>query len=194
MQAIRRADVVLFLIDATRKVSQVDSKLSQELQRQFKPTVIVVNKWDEVDKQASPESYAEYLTDELRGLDYAPIVLASALKGGGLEDVITMAFNLHEQATHREGTGSINSVIKDVLIGAINTATNRSMLGCYRRCQRNRLICRVGCNDVHNWTEHLIFIFVGIVRVELDDFDRSRSRIGKHFMCNWFTVSLCCKV
>ena len=115
LQAIRRADVVLFMIDATRKVSQVDSKLSQELQRQFKPTVIVVNKWDEVGKQASPESYAEYLTDELRGLDYAPIVLASALKGRGLEDVITMAFNLHEQATHREGTGSINSVIKNIL-------------------------------------------------------------------------------
>jgi GTP-binding protein len=115
LQAIRRADVVLFLVDATRKVSQVDSKLSQELQRQFKPTVIVVNKWDEVGRDASPEAYAEYLTNELRGLDYAPIVLASALKGKGLEDVVTMAFNLHKQATHREGTGSINSVIKTIL-------------------------------------------------------------------------------
>ena len=115
LQAIRRADVVLFLVDATRKVSQVDAKLSQELQRQFKPTVIVVNKWDEVDGEASPEAYAEYLTKELRGLDYVPIVLASALKGQGLEDVVKMAFNLHEQATHREGTGSINSVIKTIL-------------------------------------------------------------------------------
>ncbi|MCH2137964.1 MAG: ribosome biogenesis GTPase Der [Phycisphaerales bacterium] len=115
LQAIRRADVVLFLVDATRKVSQVDAKLSQELQRQFKPTVIVVNKWDEVDGKASPEQYAEYLTGELRGLDYAPIVLASALEGEGLEDIVTMAFNLHAQATHREGTGSLNSVIKDIL-------------------------------------------------------------------------------
>ncbi len=115
LQAIRRADVVLFLVDATRKVSQVDAKLSQELQRQFKPTVIVVNKWDEVDGKASPEQYAEYLTGELRGLDYAPIVLASAIEGEGLEDIVTMAFNLHAQATHREGTGSLNSVIKDIL-------------------------------------------------------------------------------
>lgn len=115
LQAIRRADVVLFLVDATRKVSQVDAKLSQELQRQFKPTVIVVNKWDEVDGEASPESYGEYLTKELRGLDYAPIVLASAIQGDGLEEVVKMAFNLHEQAIHREGTGSINSVIKTIL-------------------------------------------------------------------------------
>ncbi len=115
LQAIRRADVVLFLVDATRKVSQVDAKLSQELQRQFKPTVIVVNKWDEVDGEASPDAYAEYLTKELRGLDYAPIVLASAIEGEGLEDVVKMAFNLYEQATHREGTGSINGVIKTIL-------------------------------------------------------------------------------
>ena len=115
LQAIRRADVVLFLVDATRKVSQVDAKLSQELQRQFKPTVIVVNKWDEVDGEAAPDAYAEYLTKELRGLDYAPIVLASAIEGEGLEDVVKMAFNLYEQATHREGTGSINAVIKTIL-------------------------------------------------------------------------------
>jgi GTP-binding protein len=115
LQAIRRADVVLFLIDASRKVSQVDAKLSQELQRQFKPTVIVVNKWDEVPDGTNSESYAEYLTEHLRGLDFAPIVLASALKGKGMEDVVAMAFNLHAQATHRESTGPLNAVIKGIL-------------------------------------------------------------------------------
>ena len=48
-------------------------KLSQELQRQFKPTVIAVNKADLLEgRDVSPEDYLDYLTRQLRGLDYAP--------------------------------------------------------------------------------------------------------------------------
>jgi GTP-binding protein len=116
LQSIRRADVVCFLVDATESISKVDQKLAQELQRQFKPTVIVVNKWDKVKAAlAEPEDFLEYLTRELRGLDFAPIVFASALKSKGLEEVVSMAFNLYEQAGHRETTGRINSVIEAIL-------------------------------------------------------------------------------
>ncbi len=115
LTSIRRADVALFLIDATTDVSQVDQKLGQELQRQFKPVVLVVNKWDLAEGHASPEDYASYLTQELRGLDYAPIVFVSAKEGEGLKDMITMAFNLHAQARHRESTSQINEVVKGIL-------------------------------------------------------------------------------
>jgi len=115
LQAVRRSDVVLFLIDATRKVSHVDRKLAQELQRQFKPTVLVLNKWDLVPEGTDPNEFAEYLTRELRGLDYAPIVLVSAEDGEGIEDVVSMAFNLREQAAHRETTGKLNAVIESIL-------------------------------------------------------------------------------
>lgn len=116
LRSIRRADVALFLIDATKDISQVDKKLSMELQRQFKPTVIVVNKWDLVDEaRVSPEDYLDYLTQELRGLDYAPIVFISALNQEGLRDAIAMAFNLRQQATHRETTGQVNGIMEDIL-------------------------------------------------------------------------------
>ena len=115
LTSIRRADVALFLIDATTEISQVDQKLGQELQRQFKPVVLVVNKWDLAEGHASPEEYATYLTQELRGLDFAPIVLVSAKEGEGLKDMITMAFNLHSQACHRESTSQINEVVKGIL-------------------------------------------------------------------------------
>lgn len=116
LQATRRADVAALLIDATVEVSQVDKKLSQELQRQFKPTIIVVNKWDLVDEtKTSPEDYLDYLTKELRGLDYAPIVFVSATEGDGLRELMAMAFNLQEQALHREPTGRLNAVIQEIL-------------------------------------------------------------------------------
>ncbi|MDY7109357.1 MAG: ribosome biogenesis GTPase Der [Planctomycetota bacterium] len=116
LASIRRADVALLLIDASLEVSQVDKKLSQELQRQFKPTVIVVNKWDVVDEaKTAPADYLDYLTEQLRGLDYAPIVFISAEEREGLRDLIAMAFNLHEQAEHRESTGRLNRVVEEIL-------------------------------------------------------------------------------
>jgi GTPase len=116
LRAIRRADVAALLIDAAGPVSQVDQKLAQELQRQYKPTVIVVNKWDLVPpEKATPASYLEYLTRELRGLDFAPIVFISAKTGEGLRDLVAMAVNLHQQASHRETTGRINTAIKKIM-------------------------------------------------------------------------------
>lgn len=116
LAAIRRADVALLLIDATEPVSQVDQQLAMELQRQFKPTVLVVNKWDLVDpKIASPEDYGDYLTKHLRGFDFAPIVFVSAKSGKGVRDAVAMAFNLHQQASHRESTGKLNQVVGDIL-------------------------------------------------------------------------------
>lgn len=116
LSAIRRADVVLLLLDASEDVSQVDQQLAQELQRQFKPVVIVVNKWDLAEqKKVTPEDYEQYLTEQLRGLDYAPIVFISAKTGDGVRDAVVMAFNLFQQAGHRETTGKLNAAIKKVL-------------------------------------------------------------------------------
>ncbi len=116
LQAMRRSDVVILLLDATVEVSQVDKKLTQELQRLFKPTVIVVNKWDLVDpQQTRPADYLDYLTKELQGLDYAPIVFTSATRGDGLRDLVAMAFNLYRQASHRESTGPLNSAMETIL-------------------------------------------------------------------------------
>jgi GTP-binding protein len=116
LKAIRRADVVFLLVDATTEVAQVDKKLSLELQRQYKPTVIVVNKCDKVDAdRISPEDYLKYLTEQLRGLDYAPIVFVSATEGDGLRDAVAMAFNLHQQAGHREPTARLNQLVGEIL-------------------------------------------------------------------------------
>jgi GTP-binding protein len=115
LQSIRRADVTLLLVDATDRISQVDKKLAMELQRQYKPTVIVVNKWDLVDASVTPEDYLDYITKELRGLDFAPIVFVSATEGKGINDAVTMAFNLKSQSEHRETTGQLNAILKSIL-------------------------------------------------------------------------------
>ena len=116
IQAIDRADVVLLLVEAAVEVSMVDRKLAAELQSRFKPAIIVVSKADLIDtERASPDDYADYLTRELRGLDYAPIAFVSATAARGLRELIAMSFNLFDQASHRVGTGELNRVVEDIL-------------------------------------------------------------------------------
>ena len=113
--AIRRSDVCILLVDASKEISQVEKKLSLELQKQFKPTVIAVNKFDLVEDRVTPEQYVDYLTQELRGLSYAPLTFISAQEGRGLDDVVKLVLNLEKQASHRETTGQVNKVIQEIL-------------------------------------------------------------------------------
>ncbi len=115
LNAITRSDVCVLLLDATEKSSQVEKRLAQEFEDQHKPVVIGVNKWDLVDKKLKPAAYLEYLEQEFPGLSYAPIVFLSAKDGSGVRDLVRMAFNLHRQANHRETTGRLNGVIRDIL-------------------------------------------------------------------------------
>ena len=81
LDAIRRADVAILVIDATEPVSSVDRKLAAELVRLAKPTLLVVNKTDLVDPaEAGAEKFAEYLAKELKAFNFAPIVFAAAAK------------------------------------------------------------------------------------------------------------------
>ncbi|HYP23415.1 MAG TPA: ribosome biogenesis GTPase Der, partial [Actinomycetota bacterium] len=87
-RSIRRADVVLMLVDATEPVSEPDKKLARYIAEEHKPVIVVVNKWDRVLENAkrqaeekgtgfSPdllmEEFREYLDQELKNLDYAPV-------------------------------------------------------------------------------------------------------------------------
>lgn len=114
LRSIRRADVVLFLVDSTVPVSQVDKQLCLEMQKHFKPCVVVVNKWDLAEQRSTQEKYADYLDKELKGLSYAPIVFISAKSGEGVRDAAAMAVNLFEQAGHRVSTGELNRLIQQL--------------------------------------------------------------------------------
>ena len=113
--AIHRADVCVLLLDATEKCSQVEKRLAMKLEEGYKPTVIAVNKWDLVQQKLSPKDYIEYLTQEFPGLDFAPIVFVSAKDSTGLRELLGLVANLDTQAKHREGTGRVNSAVREIL-------------------------------------------------------------------------------
>jgi GTPase len=115
MRSVRRADVVLLLIDATLPISQVDKQLALEIVKHHKPCVVVINKWDLAQAQSTQDEYTEYLDDALKGLSFAPIAFVSALKNEGTRDLLAMALNLHRQAGHRVTTGVLNRLVEQVI-------------------------------------------------------------------------------
>jgi GTP-binding protein len=114
-EAIARCDVAWLLLDATEKSSQIEKQLAGQLAEAFKPTVIVVNKWDLVQRKLKPADYQDYLTQEFPGLAYAPICFVSAKSGVGVREAVAMSFSLREQANHREGTGRVNAAVRKIL-------------------------------------------------------------------------------
>ena len=129
-RSIRRADVVLLLIDATGKVSDPDKKLSAEVVLHEKPTVIVVNKWDlakeelrkaqkdakkPIDERELMEQYREYLDAELRGLSYAPTAFITAKDGKNVPALLDLCRHLHKVAGERVTTGQLNAALSQAM-------------------------------------------------------------------------------
>ena len=66
-----------------------------QLTEAFKPTMIVVNKWDLVQRKLKPADYQEYLTQEFPGLAFAPIVFTSARSGTGVREAVAKIGRAH---------------------------------------------------------------------------------------------------
>ncbi len=115
LRSIRRADVVVLLIDCTGPISQVDKKLSQEILEHHKPTIIALNKWDLVADEVALEDFKDYVAENLRGLRFAPMINMSALKAEHVKEVVQLALELHDQASQRVGTGELNAVLKRIM-------------------------------------------------------------------------------
>lgn len=115
LASIRRADVALFLIDATTPITEVDKKLAEQIVNEFKPCLIVVNKWDLAKGRANAEDYADYLAKTLPHLAYAPLAFTTATHARNIQSTIDAAQSLFNQARARVTTGELNRAIDDAL-------------------------------------------------------------------------------
>ncbi len=120
-RSIRRADVVLFLIDAAVPVSQVDKKLAALIAEEHKSCIMVVNKWDLAKDTAVTSDYEEYLTKLLPGLRYAPIAFTTATEAKNVQSVLDLSAEIFKQATTPIATAKLNKafeIIKAEKVGA----------------------------------------------------------------------------
>jgi GTP-binding protein len=114
-RSIRRADVVFMLIDATVSIGDVDQKLASYIASEFKPCIIVINKWDLAEGKTTAERYEEYVEKMLPLLDYAPIAFISAREKKNIDELIQLAQVMFEQAGTRLATSQLNGALEEIL-------------------------------------------------------------------------------
>lgn len=113
-RSIRRADVVLLLIDATEPLAQVDKKLAFYIAEEYKPCILVVNKWDLAVGKATTDDYAEYIGKIFPQLSYAPIAFTTATESKNIQSVLDLACELYKQSATRISTANLNKAIEQV--------------------------------------------------------------------------------
>ena len=112
--AIERCDVCLLMIDAQEGVTEQDKRIAGIAHEAGKGLVIVVNKWDLVEKETNTmNDYRKEVTSELTFMSYAPTVFISALTGQRVSKVIDTARAVAANRAMRVPTGQLNNLIMD---------------------------------------------------------------------------------
>ena len=114
--AIERADVCLVLIDATQGVTDQDAKILGEAHEAGKGIIIVVNKWDEVEKDNhTMQEYKKDIYSKIAYASYAPIMFISAKTGQRVNNIFKQVNEVYKQNTLRVSTSIINEVINEAI-------------------------------------------------------------------------------
>lgn len=114
ISAIERADVCLIMIDANEGVTEQDTKIAGLAHEAGKASIIVVNKWDAVEKDSKTmDKMVAEIRRDLAYMPYAPILFISALTGQRVEKLFEMINFVAEQNAMRITTGMLNSVLAD---------------------------------------------------------------------------------
>ena len=114
--AVERADVCLIMIDAKDGVTEQDEKIAGIAHEAGKACIIVINKWDAVEKDNSTvNTYNNEVRTALAYMPYAPIIYVSALTGQRVANIYEMIVNVYNEAHKRITTGMLNDLLNDAM-------------------------------------------------------------------------------
>ncbi|MBR8700300.1 GTPase Der [Fusobacterium sp. DD29] len=117
IKTIKRADVCLLMLDGQEGLTEQDKRIAGIAAEELKPIIIVVNKWDLVDKNTNTmEKMRESLLAELPFLNYAPVEFVSALTGQRTTRLLEISSQIFDEYNKRISTGILNSVLKEIVM------------------------------------------------------------------------------
>lgn len=114
--AVRRADVLLVVMDASEEISEQDIRIAGFVHEEGKPSVIVMNKWDKVEKDTfTMDKIIKKLDDDLAFMRYYQTVFVSAVTGLRLEKALGIVQTAYENSSRRITTGLLNDVVSEAV-------------------------------------------------------------------------------
>ena len=112
--AVDRADVCVIMIDASTGITEQDARIAGIAHEAGKPSVVVVNKWDLIEKETGTASeFEKDVYDVLSFMTYAPVIFVSALTGQRTDKLFDYINAVYEQSRRRVTTGVLNDVLND---------------------------------------------------------------------------------
>lgn len=117
MEAIKRADIVLIVFDASEEISEQDVRIAGYVHEENKPSIVVMNKWDLIEKDGSTiNEYQKILEDKLAFMGYFKPLFLSAKTGKRLEKIMPTIDEVCENASRRITTGTLNEIIQKAIL------------------------------------------------------------------------------
>ena len=114
--AVRRADVCLLVVDSEDGLTEQDTKIIGYVHEHGKPSVIVMNKWDLIEKDTNTiNKFENKLKEDLKFMDYFKSVYISAKTGQRTEKIISLVDEVYAHSHYRVATGTLNDVISDAV-------------------------------------------------------------------------------
>ena len=136
MSAIERCDTALFVIDGEKGIREQDKHVAGYAHEAGKPVIIVVNKWDLVEKDDHTMNvFTEKIRKEFAYLSYAPIIFVSAVTGQRVKNIIPLAEEVYNNASRRISTNVLNEVISDAQVTTPAPARNGKKFRIYYATQ-----------------------------------------------------------
>ena len=115
--AVERADICLVVVDAVEGITDQDARIAGIAHESGKSSIIVVNKWDLVEKETGTmDNYTAYVREKMSFMSYAPVIYVSALTGQRCEKLYKLINDLETEAQTRVTTGKLNDMLTDAVI------------------------------------------------------------------------------
>ncbi|NLU36939.1 MAG: ribosome biogenesis GTPase Der [Clostridiales bacterium] len=116
LSAIRRCDIALIVIDAVHEVTEQDTKIAGLVHEEGKGSIIVMNKWDLVEKSTDTmNKYRKRLAESLAFMTYAPSIFISAKTGQRVNRILELVNYVYDQYTFRISTGVLNECLAEAI-------------------------------------------------------------------------------
>ncbi len=113
LKSINRCDIALVLIDAEEGMTEQDAKIAGLAYERGKACIIVVNKWDKIEKDNSTVGkFVEDIKDKIKFMDFAPIIFISAVTGQRAPKIFDLIKDIYSQYTKRIDTSSLNDLVE----------------------------------------------------------------------------------
>jgi GTP-binding protein len=116
IKALQRADVALLLLDASEGITSQDTHIAGMLADEMASVVVLVNKWDAVEKDAyTINSYTDEIRSALNFLPYVPLIFISAKTGQRVNKILSSVIEVNEARYRRISTGQMNRLMRDAI-------------------------------------------------------------------------------